>query len=236
VDWLTGRFEGSPARGRPFGVNDKTGDARISGSLASLVGLDVALERQDEAAIGLAIDQILLLHGMILSFGGIPLLYYGDEIGTLNDCSFLEDATKAGDSRWIHRPRIDWGKAERRLERGSVEQRLFDGLKKMIAVRKTIPAFADFNNRELLDIDNPHLFAFLRTHPALNSDAVLVVANFDLSPAGLDLANLGNRGFFQYGQVRDLYSGETPDMVDGHLMIPPCRFYWLTDQRPGAVL
>ena len=35
---------------------------------------------------------------------------------------------------------------------GSVEQRLFDGLKKMISVRKTIPAFADFNNRELLGV------------------------------------------------------------------------------------
>ena len=36
VDYFTGRFEGSDSRGQPFGVNLKTGDARISGSLASL--------------------------------------------------------------------------------------------------------------------------------------------------------------------------------------------------------
>ena len=42
LDWFTGRFEGSPARGVPFGVNERTGDARISGSLASLVGLEAA--------------------------------------------------------------------------------------------------------------------------------------------------------------------------------------------------
>jgi amylosucrase len=236
VDWLTGNFDGSPARGRPFGVNPKTGDARISGALASLVGLEAALERQDPAAIDRAIEQILLLHGLILSFGGIPLLYYGDEIGTFNDCSFLEDATKAGDNRWIHRPRIDWERAERRRERGSIEQRVFDGLKRMIAVRKTIPAFADFNNRELLEPEDPRLFAFLRTHPALTSDAVLVVANLGLEPASLDLPRLCNRGYFQYGQVRDLYTGSIPELSAGQLIMPPSHFYWLTDQRPGGVL
>ena len=236
VDWLTGNFAGSPARGRPFGVNPKTGDARISGALASLVGLEAALEQQDWTAIDRAIEQILLLHGLILSFGGIPLLYYGDEIGTFNDCSFMQDAAKAGDSRWIHRPRIDWERAERRHDRGSIEQRLFDGLKKMIAVRKTIPAFADFNNRELLAPEDPRLFAFLRTHPALTSDAVLVVANLGLEAATLDLPKLCNRGYFQYGQVRDLYNGEIPALVAGQLIMPPSRFYWLTDQRPGALL
>ena len=235
IDWFTGRYDDSPARGQPFGVNEKTGDARISGSLASLVGLETAIASDHPEAIDLAIDQILLLHGMILSFGGIPLLYYGDEVGTLNDCTFLEDAAKAGDTRWLHRPRIDWDRVARRHQRGSVEQRLFDGLRKMIAVRKTIPAFADFNNRELLEIDNPHLFAFLRTHPEMRADVVLVVANFDVKPRYLDLANLGNRGLFQYGQARDLHSGETPGIFNGRLVVPPCRFYWLTDQRPGAV-
>jgi amylosucrase len=236
IDWFTGRFEESNARGMPFGVNEKTGDARISGALASLVGLEAAVDSGDPAAVDLAIDQILLLHSMIMSFGGIPLLWYGDEMGTLNDSTFLEDAAKASDTRWLHRPRVDWERAERRHEHGSVEQRIFDGIKKMIAVRRTIPAFADFNNRELLEIDNPHLFAFFRTHPDNYSDAVLVVANFDLRPRYLDLTNLGHRGLFQYGQVQDLYSGESPSLFNNRLVVPPCRFYWLTDQRPSAVL
>ena len=235
VEWFTGRFKKSLARGQPFGVNEKTGDARISGSLASLVGLEAALETGNPKAIDLAIDQIVLLHGMIMSYGGIPLLYYGDEVGTLNDCTFLDDASKAGDTRWLHRPRIDWKKVERRREHGSIEQRIFDAVSKMISVRKTIPAFADFNNRELLDVGNPQLFAFLRTHPEMSSDAVLVVANFDIKPSYLDLASLSNRGLFQYGHVSDLYSGETPGLFNGKIVLPPCRFYWLTDQRPGAV-
>ncbi|MCG8427650.1 MAG: alpha-amylase family glycosyl hydrolase [Chromatiales bacterium] len=230
LEYLTGKYEDSDARGQPFGRNEKTGDARISGSLASLVGLEAALEHGDEEATERAIKRILLLHGMIFSFGGIPLLYYGDEIGTLNDCSFLEDENRANDNRWMHRPKIDWNKAERRLHRGTIEQKIFDGLKKQISVRKTIPAFADFNNREQLTVDNEHLFVFLRSHPEGTNGAVLVVANFDDRPQYLDLAILGNRGQFQFSQPQDLVSGEKPSMFKEQLVIPPFRFYWLTDQ------
>ena len=236
LDYFTGKFKDSDARGQPFGSNLKTGDARISGSLASLVGLEAALESQDEAAIDRSIKMILLLHSMILSFGGIPLIYYGDEIGTLNDCSFLQDENKAGDNRWMHRPRIDWEKAELRHEHGSVEFRIYEGLKKLIAVRKTIQAFADFNNRELLTVNNEHLFVFLRSHPEKPAETVLVVGNFDARSQHLDLSNLGNRGQFRHGQLQDLASGETPAMFNNQLIVPPFRFYWLTDQRPAGVL
>ena len=235
LDYFTGTYGDSDARGQPFGRNVKSGDARISGSLASLVGLEAALEAQDDEAIDRVVKLILLLHGMILSFGGIPLLYYGDEIGTLNDCSFMDDENKAGDNRWMHRPRIDWEKADRRLQRGTVEQRVYDGLKRLISVRKTVRAFADFNNRELLTVENEHLFVFLRNHPEEFNDTVLVVANFDSRPQYLDLANLGNRGGFQYGQLQDLATGEIPSLFNEQLVVPPFRFYWLTDKRPAGL-
>ncbi|MES9963658.1 MAG: alpha-amylase family glycosyl hydrolase [Candidatus Sedimenticola sp. 20ELBAFRAG] len=235
VDYFTGNYEDSEARGQPFGRNPKTGDARISGSLASLVGLEAAMERQDEIAIEQAVKRILMLHGMILSFGGLPLLYYGDEIGTLNDCSFMQDESKAGDNRWMHRPRIDWKKAERRHQHGTVEERIFNGLKKLISLRKSIPAFADFNNRELITADNEHLFVFLRSHPERHNETVLVVANFDDAPQYLDLSNLGHKGLFKYGQPQDLASGESPALFKDQLVVPPFRFYWLTDQRPAGL-
>ncbi|MBT8122198.1 MAG: alpha-glucosidase C-terminal domain-containing protein [Gammaproteobacteria bacterium] len=229
VDYFTGVFKDSHARGQPFGRNEKTGDARISGSLASLAGLEYALESGDETAINESIDTILLLHGMIMSFGGIPLLYYGDEIGTLNDSTFQFDETKAHDNRWMHRPRIDWSRAELHRQHGTVEQRIFDGLKRMIAVRKSTPAFADYNNRTLIETGNTHLFVFIRNNPYVPVDRVLVVANFDGSPQSLTLSDLGNRGYFEYGQLRDLYSGEAPSQYKDQLVVPPYRFYWLTD-------
>jgi amylosucrase len=231
LDYFTGAFEGSLARGLPFGRNEKSGDARISGSLASLVGLEAALEQVDEEAVQNCINMILLLHGMIMSFGGIPLLYHGDEIGTLNDSSFMDDESKAHDTRWIHRPTIDWEKAERRHQRGTPEQRIFEGISRMIAVRKSTTAFADFNNRELIDSDNPHLFAFLRSNPFDNSDQVLVVANFDGTPHSITMGDLGYRSQFALGQMRDLYSGQEPAMFKDQLVVPPLQFYWLSARR-----
>ena len=200
------------------------------------MGLEVALEQDNQEELDCAIKRILLLHSMIMSFGGIPLLHYGDEIGMLNDYSFLQDNHKKGDNRWIHRPKIDWNKAALRHQHGSAEQRIFDGLKKMIAVRKTIPAFADFNNRELLDVDNPHLFVFRRIHPRQPDNFILVVANFDATPQYLDMSALSNRGLFQYGQIKDLCSGESPALFKDQLVVPPYRFYWLTDQQPEACI
>jgi amylosucrase len=152
IDYFTGNYEHSDARGHVFGHNAKTGDARIAGTLASLVGLETAIEHGDELAIGRCVRQILLLHSVLLSFGDIPLLYYGDELGTINDYSWQNDPIKSHDSRWLHRPRIDWQRAERRHQRGSVEERIFSGLKRLISVRKTVPAFADFNNRTLIAV------------------------------------------------------------------------------------
>jgi len=230
LDYFTGHYEASLSRGQPFGRNEKNGDARIAGSLASLVGLETALEQNDATAIQNCVDLILLLHGLIMSFGGIPLLYYGDEIGMLNDFSYMEDKEKANDTRWIHRPVIDWNKVERRHQDGTPEKQLFEGIARMIAVRKDTPAFADFNNRELIATDNPHLFAFTRSNTLEMGDHVLVVANFDASPQSLSLDGLGSRGLFDLERLRDLYTGEAPSLFKDQLVIPPFHFYWLTSE------
>ena len=233
IDYFTGGFGDTYARGKPFGFNFKTGDVRISGTLASLAGLEYAIHSGDEAAIQNSIDLILLLHGMILSFGGIALIYYGDEIGSINDYSYLDHDHKSNDSRWVHRPQIDWERAERRHQHNTVEQRIFSGLQKMIAVSKTIDAFADYNNRALIDTDNPHLFVFMRNNPFRLNDNVLVVGNFHNSPQYMSLGNLGNRGSYEYSILQDLYTGESPSMFKDQLVIPPYRFYWLTDRAMG---
>ncbi|MCK5831829.1 MAG: alpha-glucosidase C-terminal domain-containing protein [Methylococcales bacterium] len=230
LDYFTGRFKDSPAKGQPFGHNEKTGDGRISGALASLAGLETALENDDLVAIQQSIDLILLLHGMITSFGGIPLLYYGDEIGTHNDYAYLKDASKAHDNRWIHRPRINWKRAELRHQKGCPEEKIFNGLKKMIAIRKTIPAFADYNNRELIETDNPHLFIYLRNNPFQLKDNVLVVGNFSPLPQYFPLYTLDNRNF-KYEYLQDLYSGQTVTVHQDKIVIPPYCFYWLTESH-----
>ena len=222
INYFAGNLETSEARGLLFGQNNKTNDARISGTLTSLVGLESALEQENQHKIDISIKHILLLHSMILSFGGIPLLYYGDEIGTLNDYNYYQDLNKANDSRWAHRPRIDWNKDVLRKTPGTVEYKIFTELKLMIAVRKEIPAFGDFNNRELIDVSNPHLFVFFRTNP-INQHRVLVIGNFDANPQYLNLSEVPHLG---YG-LKNLYTGGAPTLFNDQLVLPPFQFYWL---------
>ena len=146
---------------------------------------------------------------------------------TQYDFSYMEDEEKAHDTRWIHRPFMDWEKAEKRHVPGTVEQRIFEGLSRMIAVRKNTPAFADFNNRELITTGNPHLFVFIRNNPFDMNDEVMVIGNFHNTPQSLTLSDLGNRGQYEYGQLKDLCTGEAPAHFKDQLVIPPFHFYWL---------
>lgn len=107
-DFYSGAFEGSFARGQRFQDNPLTGDARISGTLASLAGLDQALQMADPELISTAISRILLINAFMLSIIGVPLLYLGDEIGQLNDVAYLAESALAGDNRWMHRPPFAW--------------------------------------------------------------------------------------------------------------------------------
>ncbi len=227
VDYYTGNYGMSNAKGFAFGVNTKTGDARISGSLASLAGLETALEAENPEAIASAIKTIILLHSVILSFGGIPLLYYGDSTGTLNDDSYLSDVHKSNDNRWTHRPQLDWDKIEKRKEAGTIEYRIFNALKKLIAIRKEIPAFADKNNRELLETNNPHLLVYSRFNQPFASSRVLVVCNFSDIEQTLEINPLREKGFLKYEVVKDLASGDTLSIEHETLSIPALAFYWL---------
>ena len=97
----------------------------------------------------------------------------------------------------------------------------------MIGVRKTLGAFADYNNRELIHVGNPHLFVFIRTSPTTSDEAVLVVANFDELDQQLDMVDLGNRGRFDLGKLVDAISGESVEVEDEALVVPARGILWL---------
>ena len=102
------------------------------------------MQEENPAEIELAIRRILLFHSIILSIGGIPLIYLGDEVGMLNDYSYRHDPAKAKDSRWVHRPFIDWaGPMVRRNQPETVEGRINQGLRRLIDLRKQHVALAD---------------------------------------------------------------------------------------------
>ena len=173
-EFYRGRFPGSFARGLPFQENPKTGDCRISGTCASLAGLEKALGEEGSAEVELAIRRILLIHGMIMLVGGIPLLYLGDEIGGLNNYSYRDDTDKMRDSRWVHRPRADWERYEKRKSPETVEGRVFEGMKRLIELRKEHEAFSG-GNLVLIQTENEHVLGFVRSHAGQH---MVLFANF----------------------------------------------------------
>ncbi|WP_407659941.1 amylosucrase [Litorilinea aerophila] len=226
--FYTGRFPGSFARGLPFQENPRTGDARISGTLASLAGLERALHLGDPAEIDLAIRRILLLHAVILAIGGIPLIYLGDEIGLLNDYRFREDPAKADDTRWVHRPAMDWEKAERRRDPNTVEGRIYQGLQKLVQVRKATPALAG-HAMEVVDMGNDHVFAFVRAN---EHGRLLAIHNFTENPQPLPSNGIRLHGLGYH--FRDLVTGLPLELAtDGELTLEPYQILWLVPQADG---
>jgi len=219
--FYTGRFPGTFAVGLPFQENPKTGDCRISGTCASLAGLEKALKEETGSEVDLALQRIMLIHSIITSIGGIPLIYLGDEIATLNDYSFLEDPAKAGDSRWVHRPKADAKKYDRRKDKNTPEGKIFQGLNKLIEVRKSHAVFASGANHEteILDVGNDHVFGYVRS---FFNEKVVVLANFSEREQIISIDRIPS--IIWPGQ--DLISGEEYHPGEEIKLGPYC-FIWL---------
>ncbi|MBI1354595.1 MAG: amylosucrase [Acidobacteria bacterium] len=186
ASFYTGRHKESFSRGAPFQENPKTGDARISGSCAALAGLEKAVAEDDAEGIDLAVRRVLLLHGVLITIGGIPLFYLGDEIGMLNDYGYDQDAEKVGDSRWLHRARFDWDRAEQRGDGTKPAGRIYQGLLRLIQLRYQNPTFSRAET-EIADTGSPHVFGYFRTH---QDSSLFVLANFSEKPQTLDARRL----------------------------------------------
>jgi glycosidase len=213
-EFYRGRFPGSFSRGLPFQENPKTGDCRISGSCASLAGLEKAITEEGPTEVELAIRRILLIHGIIMTVGGIPLIYLGDEIGTLNDYSYLVDPDKARDSRWVHRPRADWDRYERRSDPLSIEGQLYQQLQTLIELRKGHSCFTG-GQLAAIPTQNDHVLAYQRTGEA---ETAAIFANFSeeqqIVPANILAARPENPILHGCGQ----------HLPNGDLLLEPYEF------------
>lgn len=213
TEFYTDRYEDSFAKGLTF-QEKPNGEARIVGTTASLCGLDKIEDNNDSAKLDLAIKRILLLHGIILTIGGIPLIYLGDELGTLNDYTYVDSPEKAGDSRWVHRSAFNWQLAEQRKDSDSIPGRIYLGLLKLIQIRQHNRAFSRAKT-EFIDTSSDRIFGYFRHHQGQN---VLVLANFSdrqETIAGKQLRWLGMRKI-----LTDLVSGKTISAVKELILEP----------------
>jgi amylosucrase len=139
--------EGSYASGAAFQSSDPNAAHGSNGMAASLAGLQTADTEEERA---LALRRILLLHGLALSFGALPVLYMGDELAMENDYSYLHRPQHAMDSRWLQRPGFDRARWKERDYAGSVTGQMYQRLAQLVRIRRQHDELAADAPRALL--------------------------------------------------------------------------------------
>ena len=179
-NYYSGVYPNTPARGALFSVNEKTGDARISGTLASLCGLEKAKQSNNKHDIEISLRKIMLMQAQSFFIGGVPMMFYGDEQGYTNDYSYLDNPDKNYDNRWMHRPQIKWNDAH--ITAGTIENKIFLCTKKLLSIRKSIPMIADKKNLTWINTSNNKVVGFLR---AWDKKYVYCIFNFSNVETGI---------------------------------------------------
>jgi amylosucrase len=223
-EFYSGRFPGSFARGARFQDNPATGDARISGSAASLCGIEAALDAGDSAALTAAIRRLEAMYAVAFSFGGIPLIYSGDELALRNDPAWARDPAHEHDNRWMHRPPMDWAVAARRHDPDSLEGRVFAAIRGMAAARRSLLALRSGGRTELLPTENRSVLAYRRVHP--RSAPFLSLTNVSDVTQWPDAGIIARAGLDQPAHVHSTTGQLT--VSAGRIELPPWSFVWLT--------
>lgn len=89
--------------------------------------------------------RILLAYSIILTLPGTPVIYYGDEVGKLNDNQYYRETielTGKDDTRFLVRGKINWEELNENLHQvDSLSSKVYYPLKQMLQVRNTDNTF-----------------------------------------------------------------------------------------------
>src|SRR5438445_6761016 len=185
-------------------------------------------------------DEIELMHAILFSLPGSPVLYYGDEIG-MGDNIYLGDRdgvrtpmhwtgdrnggfSRADFAQLYLPPLMDpiYGFQAINVEaQQRWESSLLQWVRRFVAVRRRYPVFGE-GAFEALDASNPSVFAFLRCQ---GDTIVLCVNNLSrfAQPVELDLRRFnGMTPIELLGKVHFPRIGELPYL----LTLAPHGFYW----------
>lgn len=228
ADYYRGDFSSSTAQGADFQDNPLTGDRRTSGSAASLTGIHTAVDAADLHALRLSVHRLLLGYAMVFGFGGIPLIWMGDEIALPNDEDYLDDPRHADDNRWMHRPRMDWPLVARCVrEEASLDepaewaaQQTLRGMELLARARARLPMLHAACTTQVDVLHDPAVVLFTRRSAA---GTLVEVYNVADSPRRLSLDHLRSRGV---SEPRDTLGLHETRIHEGDLLLAPYAAHW----------
>ena len=125
----------------------------------------------------------------------------------------------------MHRPAMDWAAAERRGDPHSVEGRLWEGLRRLVAARRATRAAHAQGAAEPLWTGNDHVFGLLRSQAG---ERLLLLANFTPERQPVALAVLDERGLALTEDAAQP-DGRPVVLEEDTLVLEPYQYLWLRD-------
>lgn len=219
--FFEGSFPGSYSLGQLYNYDRVSLDARSCGTTASLCGIENGRNHFDDTMIEMGVKRDLLMHAALYSFRGFPMLSSGDEIGQLNDWSYMNNPSLALDSRNIHRSHFNWDNEKKAREGKGYEGEIMKGILTLDRVRKTEPCFAPEAKVNTWKSHSDGVFSIRRT---IEGRDMLCVMNFR-----------GSKEKVHY----DYFMGEYEDLFTKRVVNPgigfelqPYEYLYLVQDNP----
>ena len=219
--FFEGSFPGSYSLGQLYNYDRVSLDARSCGTTASLCGTENGRNHFDDTMIEMGVKRDLLMHAALYSFRGFPMLSSGDEIGQLNDWSYMNNPSLALDSRNIHRSHFNWDNEKKAQEGKGYEGEIMKGILTLDRVRKTEPCFAPEAKVNTWKSHSDGVFSIRRT---IEGRDMLCVMNFR-----------GSKEKVHY----DYFMGEYEDLFTKRVVNPgigfelqPYEYLYLVQDNP----
>ena len=184
--------------------------------------------------------------GILLSVPGIPIIYYGDEIGAVNDFKNAENLAQKRKSKNKFLKLLSCFDS-RDINRGNITQKMFYGstkgyykfnskiysiTKNLIDIRKENPVFVD-GDFEILKTKSPHNLAYIRRN---DKQQILVINNLSKDkliaeitmPKDIIIKNQGKitrlKNLVNKDEIKVNISKQNRTM---HLRLAPYQTVWL---------
>ena len=189
---------------------------------STLAGLDVARAGDDADVVDLTIRRILLAHAIVFGWGGVPVIWMGDEIGLPSDPHWADEPGHETDNRWTHRPRMGALRRAEHLDRGTIAGEVFAGLRHLVRTRSSLTLLHAATQARVLDPSDPGVLPVLRSHP---EGELMELFNVTESWRPFPAERLAHHGL---GNAVDVLSGEpVRPSEDGNVWLAPYRAMWI---------
>lgn len=180
-----------------------------------------ALSNIDDELDEIGIKRFILAHAIVLSFQGVPAIYFHSLFGSRGD---LKGALETGIPRRINREKLHLKKFISEMENAdSIRRKIFDSLASIIYKRIKLDILNPYNEQEILDAGTEN-FAFLRRH---NSEILLCLFNIS---GRKNIVEVKLPTEFSGTILTDIFTGTQFKLQASsrlQFQIEPYNYYWM---------